>query len=144
MKPNKTEDNNERIKPYLFQGEEILQNYKNFYATNRRLIQIKSTGFLDVAYEHITTIEYKRHYRLRVQITGLFFAIVGIILLSDSISYIGGFLSFIGLILVIIGLFPVNSYILHTAGNQELDFQGGNDEETQNFLKVIRKQMNKK
>ena len=38
MKHNKTEDNNERIKPYLSQGEEILQNYKNFYATDRRLI----------------------------------------------------------------------------------------------------------
>ena len=40
------------------------------------------------------------------------------------------------------GLIPINLYILHTAGNQEIKSEGGNDEETQNFLKVIRKQMN--
>lgn len=139
---NKSENNNERIKTYLFEGERVLQNYKNFYATDRRLIQIKGTGFFDIAYKHITTIEYKRHSRIRVQIIGLSFALLGLVLLSNSIIDTGGFLFFIGLTLILIGLFRVNSYILHTAGNQKLEFRGGNDEETQNFLKVVRKQIN--
>lgn len=139
MKHHKTEGNNERIRRYLFQGEEILQNYKNFYATNRRLIQIKNAGFFDIAYEHITTIEYKHHRKVGIAIPGFLFIIIGV----AFINYLG-ILLVIGIILVIIGLIPVNYYILHTDGNQDIRFIGSNSEDTQNFLKVIRKQMNKK
>ncbi len=135
-------DKTQRVKDYLFENEKILQNYKNFYATDRRLIQLKGRGFFDVAYNHITTIEYKRHRRIGISIIGILFVIVGVPLFSNSVMYIGGFLLFIGLILMLVGLISVNLYILHTTGNQEIKFKGGNDEETQNFLKVIRKQMN--
>ncbi|MGC8621981.1 MAG: hypothetical protein ACP5U0_08720 [Caldisphaera sp.] len=78
MKYNKSGDleKNLGVNNYLFDGEKILQSYKNLYATDRRLIQVKGSGFFDVAYKHITTIEYKRYHRISAMIIGLLLVII--------------------------------------------------------------------
>ena len=86
---NKSEENNKKIKEYLSKDEIVLANYKNFYATNRRLIRISRDGFLDVAYEHITTIEYTRYRKIRGLIIGILFVFIGIgVLVPGQIAFL--------------------------------------------------------
>jgi len=130
------------IKNYLASDENILAEYKgkgeHFYATDRRVIKAQKNKFLDVSYNHITSISVDEIKYKALIALGIILFIVGIILLFFSTGA-GIALIVIGLILIILYfVYKKSEYVLRISDGNSISLPKTRAGNVENFVKVIR------
>ncbi len=124
-----------RLKEYLDDDEDIEASYKNYYATNKRLIRLGQGGFSEVGYQHITAINFDGTLLKPLFAAGVITLILGII---DFLLYKGEIVAICGAIVIALAFTTrIKRYRVHTSGNQDFDIYGQNSE-SEAFLRVIR------
>lgn len=132
-----------RLRNYLGSDESVEYTYQNYNVTGKRLIILKRGGFQDVAFHHITSLNYESRSRRWLIITGIMVIALGIIawLLTDYIGETEIILILLGIILIILGLLlRVRGYLLHTSGGENFRIPG-HGQQTETFLRIIREHM---
>ena len=125
------------LQNFLGNEETVEKSYKNFNATNKRLIITNKHGFQDIAYKHITTLNYEQRIRKWLLALGILFLIGGIISVTIAGDVGLGGLIF-GIILIILSvIFKIRRYVVYTSGSQRF-FIPGQGSQTDAFLKTIR------
>ncbi len=124
-----------RLREYLDDDEDVESSYKNYYATNKRLIQLGRGGFSEVEYQHITAINYDSALLRPLFAAGIIILIAGI---TDFLLYKGEVLGICGAIVIALAFtIRIKRYRVRTSGDQNFDVYGQNRDSAA-FLRVIR------
>jgi hypothetical protein len=127
------------VTSYLANGETILSEYRykkyHYYATDRRLIVFFKGNFSDVAYKHITTINYYYNNREELFYLGIVLFIIGLFVTLSILIVLG--IIFIVLSIVL----RIKRYTINTSGGESLLFPVKKQKDAENFLKILREKM---
>lgn len=137
--------------PILAQDEKLIQTENaekwRIYLTDKRMILKRGGIFkqelIEAAYNHISSIEYKKVIPLKQIIVGVVLIIIGFILayLSNFINLIFWIswlptliLAIVGIILIVTAFLTHPKYIIHIVGRNPITLTGN----LENTLKTIR------
>ena len=136
------ETDQNRLKNYLGSDESVEYTYQNYNVTSKRLIILKRGGFQDVAFHHITSLNYDSSARKWLVNLGALFIVLGILLFvySNNTNNLI-ILILIGIILIVLGLLlRIRRYLMHTSGGENFIIPG-HGPQTETFLRIIREHM---
>ncbi len=136
-----------RLRNYLGTDESVEYTYQNYNVTNKRLIMLKRGGFQDVAFHHITSLNYDSKPRKSLTNLGALSIAAGIFYFiyataGNSINTNYMILAIVvGALLIALGqIFRIRRYIMHTSGGEDFEVPG-NGPQTETFLRIIREHM---
>jgi len=134
---NQYSNEDQQIANFLGAGEKVVTKYKNYYATNKRLVFYRkglfSRNLADMSYSHISSLQLKNNSQVGAIILGIVLLFVGYILQSNFTLYV------FGLLVIIIGfLWKTGYYELRASGGEKWQIPIGKAIVADQFIKVIR------
>lgn len=128
------------IKELLEKNENVLANFKENYATDRRLIFVKKNSYSDIAYNHITSITYAAKITKWLLASGIVLFFGGLLVFSRIPTLV--ILIIIGVIMIVLSLvFKERGYLIRTSGGDKFYIDHGHekdDKKINDFVRIIR------